>query len=83
MNLKDKTLEVLYKPYSADIRGYILRIRDLIYIVINSHLSNKEAEETKKTLKELSAEHPHNLILLYGSGEVYKTDNLNFLERAC
>ena len=83
MNLKQKTLEVLHKPYSADIRGYILRIRDLIYIVINSRLSNQEAENTENTLKELSAEYPHNLIVLKGSGEVCKTDNLDFLERAC
>ena len=84
MNLKKTTLEILYKPYSADIKGYILRIADFIYVVINSRLSKHEAAETESTLKELSTQYPHNkLILLQGNGNVYKTDNLDFLERAC
>lgn len=83
MNLKKTTFELLYKPYSMDIKGYILRIADLIYIVINSHLSKTEAEKTENTLKELSTNHPHKLILLKGDGQVCKTDNLDILERAC
>lgn len=83
MTLKQTTLEVLYRPYSMDIKGYILRIADLLYIVINSHLSKTEAEEAENTLKELSTKHPHNLILLKGDGKVLKTDNSDILERAC
>lgn len=83
MNLKKTTFELLYKPYSMDVQGYILRVADLIYIVINSHLPKMEAENTENTLKELSANHPHKLILLKGDGNIYKTDNLDTLERAC
>ena len=83
MNLKNKTIEVLYKPYSMDIQGYILRIADLIYIVINNRLSNNESESAKNTLNELSECHPHKFILLKGDGSIYKTDNLDILERAC
>lgn len=83
MNLKKTTFELLYKPYSMDIQGYILRIADLVYIVINSRLSKAEAEKSENTLRELSSEHPHKLILLKGDGYIYKTDNLDILERAC
>ncbi len=82
MNQK-KTVEILHKPYSKGVMGYILRLADYIYIVINSRLSKKEAEKTESTLKELSDNHPHKLILLKGDGNIYKTDNLEFLERAC
>lgn len=79
-----KTLEILYKPYSTDVMGYILRIADYIYIVINNRLSKSESDETKRVLKELSEQNPQTkLVLLKGSGEVYKTDNLDILERAC
>lgn len=83
MNLKKTTFELLHKPYSMDVKGYILRMADLIYIVINSRLSRNESESTENTLKELSTNNPHMLILIKGDGEVYKTDNLNILERAC
>lgn len=79
-----KTFEILYKPYSNKVMGYILRIADLIYVVINSRLSKEEAGKTEEALKELSEQHPHNkLVLLQGNGKVYRTDNLEFLERAC
>ena len=84
MNLKQTTLEILYKPYSMDVNGYVLRIADLIYLVINSRLTRQESEETHRALKELSTSNPqYKLVLLKGDGEVYKTDNLDFLERAC
>lgn len=83
MNLKKTTFELLYKPYSMDVKGYILRIADLIYVVINSRISKEEAEKSEQTLKELSTSYPHKLILLKGDGEIYKTDNLDILERAC
>lgn len=83
MKLKKTTFELLYKPYSMDVKGYILRIADLIYVVINSRLSKKEAEATENKLKELSKSNPHKLILLKGDGYTYKTDNLDILERAC
>lgn len=82
--MKSKTIEILYKPYSTDVMGYILRISDYIYLVINSRLSTKESEKVKTTLNELADSHPPSkLILLQGDGNIYKTDNLDFLERAC
>ena len=84
MNLKDQIIEILYKPYSPDIRGYIVRIADLIYIVINSNLSKADADKAQDTLIEAAASAPEgSLVLLQGNGELYKTDNLEFLERAC
>ena len=82
--MKSKTLEILYKPYSTDVMGYILRIADYIYLVINKRLSSQEAASAAEKLKELVDSHPPSkLILLKGDGEIYKTDNLEFLERAC
>ena len=82
--MKSKTFEILYKPYSKDVMGYILRISDYIYIVINSRLSNLKAKKVQETLNELTTSHPPSkLILLKGDGEIYKTDNLDILERAC
>ena len=81
---QNKTFEILHKPYSKDVMGYILRIADFIYIVINNCLSKNEAAATEEKLKELAAsEEPSKLILLQGDGNIYKTDNLEFLERAC
>ena len=81
---QSKTIEILYKPYSTDVMGYILRIADLIYIVINKCLAKNEAAKAEAKLKELADSHPPSkLVLLKGNGEVYKTDNLEFLERAC
>lgn len=82
--MKSKTFEILYKPYSTDVMGYILRIADYIYLVINSRLSVREAEKVERTLKEIAEAHPPSkLILLHGDGNIQKTDNLEFLERAC
>lgn len=78
-----KTFEILHKPYSKEVLGYILRIADLIYVVINSRISKEEAEKTENALRKLSTNYPHKLILLKGDGEIYKTDNLDILERAC
>ena len=79
-----KTVEILRKPYSKGVVGYILRIADFLYIVINSCLSKREAEKAESALKELSTSNPHNkLTVLKSNGEVCKTDDLNFLERAC
>lgn len=81
--MKSKTFEILYKPYSADVKGYILRLAD-IYLVVNSRLTADEAKRIHVTLHELVESSPLcKLILLKGDGEVYKTDNLDFLERAC
>ena len=82
--MKSKTFEILYKPYSTDVMGYILRMADYIYLVINKRLSKVEANKAEETLKELATAHPPSkLVLLKGNGEVLKTDNLEFLERAC
>ena len=82
--MKSKTFEILYKPYSTDVMGYILRIADYIYLVINSRLSVSETEKVERTLKEIVDSHPPSkLVLLKGNGEIQKTDNLEFLERAC
>lgn len=84
MTLKNQILEVLYKPYSPDIKGYIVRIADLIYLVINSKLSKSEAEDVQATLEAAAEKHPHHsFILLHGNGQLHKSDNLDFLERAC
>lgn len=84
MNLKDQILEVLYKPYSPDIKGYIVRIADLIYLVINSNLSKADADEAQAILTEAYASSPeHRFILLHGNGRLEKTEYLDFLERAC
>ena len=81
---QNKTFEILYKPYSTDVLGYILRMADYIYIVINSRLSKGETERTESRLQDIASEHPPSkLILLQGDGNIYKTDNLEFLERAC
>ena len=82
--MRSKTFEVLFKPYSKEVTGYILRIYDLGYIVINKCLSEKEAKCAEETLKEIADSNPPSkLILLRGDGHIYKTDNLEFLERAC
>ena len=81
--MKSKTFEILYKPYSKDVMGYILRIADYIYLVINSRLSKPEAERVSSALEELADAYPNKLVLLKGNGDVHKTDNLEFLERAC
>lgn len=82
--MRSKKFEILYKTYSKEVAGYILRIADFAYIVINKCLSKKEAKRAEETLKEIAESHPPSkLILLKGDGEIYKTDNLEFLERAC
>lgn len=79
-----KTVEILRKPYSKEVMGYILRIADYIYIVINKQLSKIETDDVEKTLVKMIDSHPPSrLIVLKGDGEIYKTDNLEFLERAC
>lgn len=81
---QSKTLEILHKPYSNDVMGYILRIADFIYIVINKCLPKADADMAEAKLRELAdSQPPSKLVLLKGNGEVYKTDNLEFLERAC
>ena len=84
MKIKDQILEVLYKPYSPDIKGYIVRIADLIYLVINSNLSQADAEEAQDTLTAAYASAPEgSFILLHGDGRLEKTENFDILERAC
>lgn len=84
MNLKSSIIKVLYKPYSTDIKGYIVRIADLIYIVINSKLSKADADKAQETLTEAFASAPEGkLILLKGNDQLLKTEDLDFLERAC
>lgn len=78
------TFKILYKSYSTNVMGYILRIADYIYLVINKRLGKQEAEKVQTKLQELAESHPPSkLVLLKGNGEIYKTDNLEFLERAC
>lgn len=84
MNLKNQILEVLYKPYSPDIKGYIVRIADLIYLVINSNLSQADADEAQSKLTEAYASAPDgSFILLHGDGRIEKTEDFDILERAC
>lgn len=86
MTVSKKIYEVLFKPYSEDIRGYIVRIADLIYLVINSNLSKADAEEAQDTLTEAYASAPEgSFILLQGNGRLQKTEDfdIDILERAC
>ena len=84
MTLSKKIYEVLFKPYSEDIRGYIVRIADLIYLVINSNLSKADAEEAQDKLTAAYASAPEgSFILLHGDGRLQKTEDFDFLERAC
>lgn len=84
MNLKHQILEVLYKPYSPDIKGYIVRIADLIYLVINSNLSQADADEAQAVLTQAYASAPEgSFILLHGDGRLQKTEDFDILERAC
>lgn len=81
MNLKNQILEVLYKPYSPDIRGYVVRIADFVHIVINSTLSKPDAEDTQAKLESAAEKHPnHNFVLLHGNGQIYKSDNFKLPE---
>lgn len=83
---QSKTFEILYKPYSKDVMGYILRIADLTYIVINSNLSKADADETQATLIQAYASAPEgSFILLQGNGRLQKTEDfdIDILERAC
>lgn len=86
MTLSKKIYEVLFKPYSEDVRGYIVRIADFIHIVINSRLSKPDAEATQATLKAAAEKHPqHSFILLHGNGRIQKSEDfdIDILERAC
>lgn len=84
MKIKSQILEVLYKPYSPDIKGYIVRIADLIYLVINSNLSQADADEAQATLTQAYASAPEgSFILLHGDGRLEKTEDFDILERAC
>ena len=84
MKLKDQILEVLYKPYSPDIKGYIVRIADLIYIVINSNLAKVDADAAQETLTAAYASSPEgSFILLHGDGRLQKSEDFDILERAC
>lgn len=84
MKLKGQILEVLYKPYSPDIKGYIVRIADLIYLVINSNLTTADADAAQETLKEAYASAPEgSFILLHGDGRLQKSEDFDILERAC
>lgn len=81
---QSNTFEILYKPYSRDVMGYILRIADCIYLVVNKQLSKIEADNVEETLVKMIDSHPPSrLIVLKGDGSIQKTDNLDILERAC
>ena len=86
MTVSKKIYEVLFKPYSEDVRGYIVRIADLMHIVINSRLSKPDAEDTQASLEAAAENHPHHcFILLQGNGRLYKSEDfdIDILERAC
>ena len=86
MKVSEKIYEVLFKPYSEDVRGYIIRIADFMHIVINSRLPEPDAEATQATLEAAANDYPHHcFILLQGNGRLYKSEDfdISILERAC
>ena len=82
MKLREKTIEVLYKTYSKDICGYFANLPSGQYIVINDRLPHGNDIYTR--LIELSAANSEcDFVLLHSNGQIYKTENLEFLERVC
>ena len=78
----EKTHEILFKSYSEDILGYSAIIEGCgHYIVINSIYKDK-SNKICSDLMELSISNFQKFILLQKNGNVYKTDDLNFLEKS-
>lgn len=77
-----KTHEILFKPYSQDVIGYIARIINCgNYIVVNSNLPKEESEKAQAKLLELETSFPQDrFILLQGNGQIYKSENLQLAE---
>lgn len=79
--MRETINEIIYKPYSLNIIGYIIRITDCVYIIINKALSKFDMEKAQIKLTELSSNYQNNkLVLLTADGKIHTTDNLNFLE---
>lgn len=77
----EKTHEILFKPYSTDILGYTATFDCGRFYIINSKYQDK-ANEVYSELMELSKTNFQKFILLQKNGNVYKTDDLNFLEKS-
>lgn len=81
--MRETINEILYKPYTSNIIGYIVRLTDCIYIVINNALSKLDMEKAHIELTELSNNYQDNkLVLLTADGKIHTTDNLNFIEKS-
>ena len=80
----EKIHEVLFRTYSEDVKGYSIHIAGSgHYIIINSILPEPEADKTYYKLLESSARHPERrFILLQSDGNLFMTDDLNFLEKS-
>jgi hypothetical protein len=80
-----KTYEILFKPYSEKVLGYVARFdyskHTGEYIVINSNLPETSKVVVQSKLQEYSVTFPnHKFILLQDDFQIYKTENLNLSE---
>lgn len=80
-----KTCEILFKPYSENVLGYIARFdyskHISEYIIINSNLTEALKGVVQTKLQELSVIHPEDrFILLQDDFQIYKTENLQLTE---
>ena len=80
-----KTHNILFKPYSENVLGYIARFdfskHTGEYIVINSNLTESLKVVVQSKLQEYSDIYPEErFILLQGDFQIYKTENLNLSE---
>lgn len=80
-----KTCEILLKPYSENVLGYIARFdyskHMSEYIVINSNLTEPLKGVVQSKLNEYSVIFPNDkFILLHDDFQIHKTENLNLSE---
>lgn len=73
---------ILFKPYSEDILGYKAIIDDCgHFIIINSYLSQADADKACSKLIELSTDYPlEKFILLQANGIIQTAKNINLQE---
>lgn len=80
-----KTHEIILKPYSENVLGYIARFdfskHRSEHLVINSNLPEPSKEVVQSKLSELSENNPKDrFILLQADFQIFKTENLKLPE---